>query len=284
MNTIKKHMHLLFIKIGEMLSKTKVKRFLPVNFYKKLIRLTRPKFVEINGVKLFIDKEDSLSLTRGVYEKDEVDLIKRVVKMGDKVLDIGANIGYHTTIFSKLIGGTGKVFAFEPDPENFRLLKKNIEINNCQNAILVNKALSDKEEKIKLYLSEYNMGDHRTYDSSDGRKFVEVDCISIDSYFKDKDSKIDFIKIDIQGAEYSVLKGMRTLFRNNKELKLLTEFWPIGLKRSGIDPYQYLDLLLSFEFNLYLIENEKMTPVDPQSLLKTFTIEKENYANLFCSK
>jgi len=82
-------------------------------------------FVEIDGNKIFLDENDSLCLSiNGIYDEFETDIIKKEVHHGDVVMDIGANIGYFTIILAKLVGDEGKVFAFEPDPTNFELLKK----------------------------------------------------------------------------------------------------------------------------------------------------------------
>jgi len=159
-------------------------------------------FAEVDGHKMFLDSKDSLSLSiYGIHEPLVTELVKKEIKKGNVVLDIGAHIGYYTLIFAKLVGEEGKVFAFEPDPTNFSLLKKNVEINGYKNVELVQKAVSNKNGKIKLYLSEENSGDHRIYNSHDGRKFIEVEAIRLDDYFKNYNGAIDFIKMDIQGAE-----------------------------------------------------------------------------------
>ncbi|MCG2725697.1 MAG: FkbM family methyltransferase [Elusimicrobia bacterium] len=113
-------------------------------------------FAKVQGHKMFLDPEDNLALsTCGVYagESFMTEFVKKVIKKGDIVLDLGAHIGYYTLIFAKLVGNEGKVIAFEPSPNNFALLKKNIGINGYKNVILKQKAVSNKNENIKLYLS-----------------------------------------------------------------------------------------------------------------------------------
>src|SRR3989344_3364089 len=90
--------------------------------------------VEVMGNKIFLDDHDSLRLSiLGVHEPYQTEIIMKNVKRGDVVLDVGANIGYYTLLFAKLVGPEGIVFAFEPDPTNFSILKKNVETNNYTN-------------------------------------------------------------------------------------------------------------------------------------------------------
>jgi len=242
---------------------------------------------EVLGHKMFLDSKDSLDLSiNGVYEPLETKLVKKEIKKGDVVLDIGANIGYYTLIFAKLVGEEGKVFAFEPDPDNFALLKKNIEINGYRNVILVQKAVSNKTAKIRLYLSEARADVHTIYDSHDGRQSIEIEAVRLDDYFKNYNGRIDFIKMDIEGAEAGAIQGMPLLLRKNKHLKILTEFLPIALKEFGIDAEDYLKLLLKHGFTLYDI-NQRRKKIEPDNiaeLSERYAPETGNYTNLLCVK
>jgi FkbM family methyltransferase len=245
----------------------------------------KPNFTEVHGHKMFLDSLDTLALSiYGVWEPLETELIKKEIKRGDVVLDIGANIGYYTLIFGKFVGEEGKVFAFEPEPNNFALLKKNVEINGYKNVILVQKAVSNKTGKIRLYLNKDNMGAHTIYDSGDGHRCIEIEAIQLDDHFKDYDGKIDFIKMDIEGAEGGAIQGMCNLLNKNQNVKIITEFWPSGCKRFGIGSEEYLKLLLELGFNLYEInvQEKKIKPVNIPKLLEIYTPEKQNYTNILC--
>ena len=206
-----------------------------------------------------------------------------MVKKGDIVLDIGDHIGYYTLIFSDCVGLEGKVFAFEPNPDNFTLLKKNVEINKYKNVVLIQKAVSNKAGRLKLYLSALNSGDNRIYDLGDGpRKSIEIEAVRLDDYFKDYDGKIDFIKMDIQGAEGAAMEGMEILLEKNRNLKIITEFWPFGLKGFGIDPETYLQSFLIKGFKLYRINNleKKIEPSSISEILPDHTLDKNYEVNL----
>jgi FkbM family methyltransferase len=263
-------------------------KFYPVKFLEKLLlRKLKSNFAIVHGHKMELDPVDSLSLSiNGIYEEFETELIKKNVKSGDIVLDIGAHIGYYTLIFAKLVGENGKVYAFEPDPTNFNILRKNIENNNYKNVVLINKAAVNKTSKLKLYLNDSNQGDHRIYDSFDGRKFVEIEGIVLDEYFTNRDRKINFIKMDIQGAEFGALQGMQNLLKNNEHIIFISEYWPLGMHRFGANHKEYLELLQKNNFVLNELnqEQKKLIPIDMAQFTKNYTVEKKNFTNLFCKK
>jgi len=252
--------------------------------FNKYFSYFKPNFVEVIGHKMFLSSKDPVGLSVGSYEPLETELIKKVIKKGDAVLDIGAHIGYYTLIFAKLVSDEGKVFAFEPDPNNFALLKKNVEINSYRNVILVQKAVSNKTGKIRLYLSEKSSADHRIYDLHDNRKSIEIEVIRLDDYFKNYNGRINFIKIDVQAAEGGVIQGMPLILQKNKDLKILTEFWPLGLVRFGKTPEKFLKLLIKHNFKIYRInEHEnKIEHTNIAELLEIYTPEKRNQTNLLC--
>ncbi len=240
----------------------------------------------VHGHKMFLDTYDTLGLSlNGSYEEFETEIIMKDVKQGDIVLDIGANIGYYTLIFARLVGEKGKVYAFEPDPVNFALLKRNVEINGYDNVVLIEKAVSDRSGKIRLFLCEENKGDHRIYNSGDHRDVIDVEGVSVDDYFEKK-QHIDFIKMDIQGAEGLVLQGMEYILKSNKAVKIVTEFWPIGLKRSGTSSKPVLACLLNHGFSLFELNEKKkqLSPVTISMLLKKYTAQDEKYTTLYCVK
>lgn len=254
----------------------KIKRF--------YVRYNNP--IEVQGHKMFLDAFDSLGLliNSDVNTLLLTEFVKKEIKKGDVVLDIGANIGYYTLLFAKAVGGTGRVFAFEPDVDNFALLKKNVEINGYKNVIVEQKAVSDLTSKVRLYLSEDNKGDHRIYDSHDHRRSVEIGSVSLDDYFKDYTGKINFIKMDIQGSEERAMKGMFKVLEGNKNIKIVTEFWPAGLKKSDCEPASFLNIFTKLNFTLYNFNalRNKLLPADISELLKVHTVQNSSDTNLLC--
>jgi FkbM family methyltransferase len=220
----------------------------------------------------------------GNYEPLTTEVIKKEVKRGNTILDIGANIGYFTLIFARLVGKEGKVFAFEPETNNFTFLKKNIRRKRLQNVTLIQKAVSNETGKARLYLCAYNVGNRMICNSGEGRMYIEVETVRLDEYFKNY-GNIDFIKMDIQGAEWIALEGMLNLLRKNKNLKIIIEFTPDNLKKFGVEPQELPKLLLEHGFKLYDINEhlKSVTPTNIDKLLKMYPKEYE-FTNLLCLK
>jgi FkbM family methyltransferase len=261
----------------------------PVRLIDRFMRARiRSDFAEIDDHKMFLDPQDFLDLSiRRSYEPMETGLIKRQVKPGAAVIDIGANIGYYTLILARLVGEKGQVLAFEPEPRNFALLKKNVEINHYNNVTLIQKAVSNETSKIKLYLNPRSMADHRIFDSHDKRPTINAEAIRLDDYFQNYTGKVDFIKMDVQGAEGKALQGMLNVLTMNEKIELAMEFSPAALKASGIEAEECLRLLAGCGFNTFFdISEQKKTikPVGSQDLLKMYTPEKRNATNIWCSK
>ena len=244
----------------------------------------------IEGSLMYLDKKDSLFLSvYREYETFETDILKSIVKSGFNIIDLGANIGYYTLIFAKLAGPRGSVISFEPDHDNFQLLLNNIKANKFNNVTAVNKAVSEKNGTIKLFLSSHNNGDHRVYDSGDARESVIIKTVSVDNYIdsisKNK-IKIDLVKIDIQGAEFSAIMGMLNTLRNNNSIIIVSEFWPHGLSKFGIKPVEYLKLLRNNGFEIYNMneKSQKISKVSDKSLIGNYTEKEVDCTNILCVK
>lgn len=202
-----------------------------------------------------------------LLENTESKILKNEIKEGMTVLDLGANIGIYTMKLARLVGQTGKVWAFEPDKNNYSLLTKNVNANKYNNVTLVNKAVTDKTGIGKLFISEENKGDHRIFSGEEQRKSTDIETIALNDLFPNE--KIDFIKMDIQGAEYLALIGMSKLIQRNEDLIILSEFAPSWIKNSGFSPQQFLDKITDLGFQLQYIndENGKIESISKESLL-----------------
>lgn len=170
------------------------------------------------------------------------------------VVDIGANIGFHTILLSKLVESNGKVYSFEPDKENFRFLKNNTK--GRANISLNNLAVGNKNGLINFYLSRDLNVDHQSYDSGEGRKIVKVKCVSLDKFFNNIKS-VDLIKIDIEGFDYYAILGSKKLIERQKKIALIGELWPYGLEKAGVTASEYINLLKSLGMKVKILNNIK---------------------------
>ena len=266
------------------------KRFRPIRalrrrFVNYVIRTYKKSFVEIEGRKMYLDQNDSLRLSFKKYDKFGEDFLKTQINEGDTIIDLGANIGYWTLFFAQLVGKSGKVFAFEPEPTLFEILKKNVEVNEFKNITLIQKAVSNISKKGKLFLSS-NPNDHRIFDATGTRNSINIDTISLDEYFSSNDLQIDFIKSNIQGADFSAIEGSKNILEKSKNVKIMAEFSPFMLVEFNKNPEDFLDLLLDDDFFLYDLNRRelKIIPIDKKLFLQKYAPEKINGTYLYASR
>jgi FkbM family methyltransferase len=234
--------------------------------------------IQVFGKRMYVDLWDSAVSTNlfvnRVWEPEETKVVVGLLHKGDVFVDIGANIGYFTLLASDAVGGTGKVFAFEPSSSNARLLRRNVEANQCENVRVEEKAITEAYKPVTLYLSNINFGDHRIYASDDDathnnglqRSQVQAEGITLDGYFP-AGSRVNFVKIDIQGAEYFALQGMKRVLRENRDVVCAMEFWPHGLLEAGASPSALLQELIQLGFILHRLDRGQVTPANVDEIL-----------------
>jgi FkbM family methyltransferase len=163
---------------------------------------------------------------------------------GDIFVDVGAAFGFYTILGSKRVGLRGKVIAIEAQPNIFEMLTRNIKLNKLTNVMPLNYAAYSKETKLKLY-DNYSIMPQRAEGKNKG-KFVEVYADTLDNLLQQNGiSKVNWIKIDVEGAEFEVLKGAANILSKSKELILLIEI-------HGKDNYMsVMEFLDSYNFKKY---------------------------------
>jgi FkbM family methyltransferase len=213
--------------------------------------------VRVNGVKLEVDLRDQgvgLPLfVNGSYEASETTFIRSILKKGMCFVDVGANIGYYTTLSSKLVGRDGRVIAVEPDPYNYELLERNIHLNKLNNVTALNVGGGSINAELPLYHSpDGNYGDHRLYnEGSWTQETVSVSVRVLDDVVAFSQLKsLDLLKIDVQGYECHVLGGMRRTLSRMSGLVVIAEYWPLGMKAAGGDPQEFLDYFRELGFDV----------------------------------
>jgi FkbM family methyltransferase len=181
-------------------------------------------------------------------------VFKKYIKEGDVVFDVGANVGVFSIWFSRLCG-TGKVFSFEPTKKTFTFLQKNIALNNIKNITPINAAVSDVDGRVEFlehrYSDEQNFIEKRSTSST-----RSVPSIRLDTYMDEKKvSKIDFLKIDTEGAELLVLQSLGKHIEDVKHI-----YFEYNEKNNGRYGYTGKDLICFLdknEFDIFLPKSEK---------------------------
>lgn len=177
-------------------------------------------------------------------------LTQNAVGEGSVILDVGANIGVFSVLFSDMVGPEGRVHAFEPEALNFQRLQRRT--RKRENISVYPLAVSDRSGPLRLYKSGSLNVDHQTYDDGSGREVAEVEAIAIDDLFGRR--RVDLIKMDIQGFECRALAGMRETLGNNPDAVLYVECWPYGLKKAGTSGEELLNLISVLGFQPRMID------------------------------
>jgi FkbM family methyltransferase len=202
------------------------------------------------------NKEDFIIMT-----KHEEEIIRQFrPKEGDTVVDIGAHMGRYTITSSKSVGESGRVIAVEAHPYNFRLLQDNLRLNKLTNVCALNLAVYSKKARLKLYLPDEDLGytGHHSlmtnYLATKNRKqkegrYIEVQADTLDNLLRSKGiTTVNWIKIDVEGAEYEVLKGAVETLAESKDISILVEV-------HGKETYH--PTMELFKLNNFKIEFEK---------------------------
>jgi len=202
-----------------------------------------------NGLKFITHSNNTdASMIHLIWNRDIYKTTR--IKEGDTVVDVGANIGIFTILASKLVGNEGRVYAIEPDKENYELLRKNLELNKIKNVRSFNIALGKKNEKRKLFKSKENPGAHSFYPIKNSSEFKIIDVISFDNLIKkNKIKKINFLKMDCEGAEYEILFNLSE--NNLKNIK------NISMEVHNTKEKKFLDMIAFLEKNKFVVKKGK---------------------------
>jgi FkbM family methyltransferase len=189
-----------------------------------------------------------------VSDRDKIGLITGHVKPGMSVLDIGANIGFYTRLLSRCVGKNGTVHAFEPEEANFNHLRRLTK--KLTNIKRVKAACGEKSGFAHLYKSEKLNVDHHLYKNEESRKKVDVRMVSVDDYLKNGSGGIGFVKIDVQGYDCFVIKGMRETLSRSDNTIIIGELWPYGLRQAGSSADEYLSELRRLGFIVEILSKD----------------------------
>jgi FkbM family methyltransferase len=236
----------------------------------------RNLFIHRNGYSLYYKNEpflNTLFVNPKMLREDEL-FIGFILKKGSIYIDVGANIGTTTICASKIVGETGKVFAFEPHIKTYLLLKKNIFLNKIKNVTLHNLALGDKEED--LFISN-ELASDINHLIKKGDILIKVK--TLDSIVPDI-VQIDLLKVDVEGFEEAVFNGAKKTLEKTK--MVFFESYKSQYDRYGYSFNHIFNLLKSKKFNVYHISFIEKQVFFEEILTPDYFSEK--CENIFASK
>lgn len=263
--------HLTKKDAGEELDKRRKKEWESLRLHYR----SRPK--RIFGLRIYLNPEDFSPVSSSIGTTGRLDLaltelLRKLLKPGMTVIDVGANIGYYTLLSSKIVGTEGRVYAFEPEPYNFELLNKSINANNLDNVRACQKAVSDKAGHVKLYLSDSQMPQAHSISRDWGRGSIDVDSTTLDLFWESLGKPhVDLVKIHVGESDRLVVRGAK---------KLLSEIEPfvvmVFVPSQWRDDHVFLDdifvrykvfRIIQSPFLVQPIQKEELLPGHPVQLL-----------------
>lgn len=200
----------------------------------------------------------------GRMGREEHAALSRIVRPGMTVLDVGGNLGLYTLLISRLVGPTGRVVTFEPDPDLHALLQYNCTLNACTNVEAHNLALGRQRDRLVLRRMILNSGDNTLGAGGSGlfRREIATDVVALDEFLPDL--RPDLIKIDVQGWELEVLRGMERTLTACPRASIYLEYWPEGFRRAGYQCVDLIRFLRDRSYDIHLTGDD--TPLDDEGL------------------
>ena len=236
------------------------------------------------GRRLF---KSAYFLYKRYIEDDLQDLVLAFPALvgGGNILDIGANIGYTAAVLARAAGPGRKVYAFEPEPFNFKILQQTARRPEFGGKIVpLQLAVGSEDGTVDLWINDRHHADHRVAteqfrSAHPGSKEVSVSLVSVDSFLDSKPGKVSFVKIDVQGYELAVCQGMQNMLRQNPDVTVVLEFMPSAMRELGFEPSHLIDFLVERGFQVYQVQSRgKLSPGMP-----TMTNDS-SYFNLLFSR
>jgi FkbM family methyltransferase len=199
----------------------------------------------------------------GVWEPQITSFMRQRLSPGDTFIDVGANVGYYTLLAASIVGAYGKVCAIEASPSIFKRLQRNVSLNPFHNIELLNVAASDRIGILKIYLGPQDNTGLTTTDASEAARRgnqleAQVRSRPLHALVDTKTLlRVRLIKIDVEGAELSVIRGIDCLLpRFSDQTEWVFEVTPDALKRQGSSVNELLKFFRDAGYRLYVISND----------------------------
>lgn len=242
-----------------------------------------------SGVKFICAKGDKRiapfdALNFASYEADELNMQLELMHLNATILDIGGNYGWYALHVAKKYPNA-KVMSFEPIPDTYLHLNKNIAINGLSNIVTYNFGLSDEKGKFLFYYDPELSVNASLQNVSAKASIAEVECTvdTLDNFWKDSKTSIDFIKCDVEGAELLAFKGAREIIRKDLPI-IFTEMLRKWTTKFNYHPNEIIDLLSTLGYDCFVLLDKKLKrfyTVDENTIeTNYFFLHTEKHASL----
>jgi FkbM family methyltransferase len=224
---------------------------------RKALRRATMIVQDIHGIRFVLyswDRSRLPDLLHRRYDVAEFQAIPRLVRPGDVAFDVGANLGLYSVLLSRLCGSAGRVWAFEPVPDTYWRLRETLALNRCENVTPVQAAVCERVGSVRMNLfesefAEWNtlgMPSMRTPDGFVISPHESVDVVSrtLDEFCEtEKITRINFLKVDVEGFEVSVFQGAESLLREHRVDYVCFEISKDPLKGAGVESRKVFEAL-----------------------------------------
>jgi FkbM family methyltransferase len=212
------------------------------------------------------------------YEPHVTTELLGLLRPSQVVVDVGANIGYFTMLAASRIGPSGRVIAFEPNPDNCALIRNGIEANGFVNVDLHAYGVADIDSDFAIDITGSNGALRQERRAGD----VIVRTVILDSYLA-HENRMDIVKMDIEGFEGRALRGMRQLLERHRPV-IFTEFSPAELqRRSHIEPRAFIGELQAAGYHLFVLGHDTGRSQQPQTaddILAAHSVARTSHLDL----
>ena len=244
-----------------------------------------PESLQVGPATLHLNLDDPVlsgALTLRVFEPSELFFFQKYCRGDMTFVDVGANIGLYTALGIHQLDSVGRIVTFEPHPQSYKFLQKNIAANQstsldtaqngaraCPRVDAFNLAAAPERGQQELHLNPENHADNRLYQGTYQGKIENWDTLPVEGRPVDGVltelgiEEVNFVKIDIQGYEQKAISGFQKTLAHSRNVFLMSEFWPKGLKEAGGSATEYLQMLVSLGFTLFELKERPRGMVVP---------------------
>lgn len=244
-----------------------------------VVMTSRKTDYHVGGIRFIVDSLDKRTVALeafnfGTYEKEDSEMIYKLISPESHIIDIGANIGWYTLHIARMLT-SGSIHCFEPIPETFQKLQDNIQINGLSNIVCNPIALSEKKQQLSFYYNPKQTGasSSRNITENDEVVKLELDSITLDDYVAMKQlTQIDFIKCDVEGAELFVFQGASHVLTTFKPV-VFTEMLRKWAAKFGYHPNDIMQLFHNLGYEAYYVEDgslNKITTITEETIPTNF--------------